>query len=69
VASFVDSGFIKRPTKGDLTMATLINSKIPDFKVQAFAKGDFKTVTQNDLKGKWTIFFFYPADFTYVCPT
>jgi len=48
---------------------TLINSKIPDFKVQAFANGEFKTVTQNDLKGKWSIFFFYPADFTFVCPT
>jgi peroxiredoxin (alkyl hydroperoxide reductase subunit C) len=29
----------------------------------------FKTVTQEDLKGKWSIFFFYPADFTFVCPT
>jgi peroxiredoxin len=48
---------------------TLINSKIPDFKAQAFVNGEFKTVTQNDLKGKWSIFFFYPADFTFVCPT
>ena len=48
---------------------TLINRQIPDFKVQAFHKGEFKTVTQNDLKGKWSIFFFYPADFTFVCPT
>ncbi len=51
------------------TMATLINSMIPDFKVQAFRRGEFATVTQNDLKGKWSIFFFYPADFTFVCPT
>lgn len=50
-------------------MQTLINSKIPDFKVQAYAGGDFKTITQADLKGKWSIFFFYPADFTFVCPT
>ncbi len=50
-------------------MSTLINSKIPDFKMQAYHKGEFKTVTQNDLKGKWSIFFFYPADFTFVCPT
>jgi len=48
---------------------TLINSKIVDFKAQAFVNGEFKTVTQNDLKGKWSIFFFYPADFTFVCPT
>src|SRR5262245_65957255 len=47
----------------------IINSKIPDFKVQAFHNGQFKTVTQADLKGKWSIFFFYPADFTFVCPT
>ena len=50
-------------------MNTLINSKIPDFKVQAYQEGAFKTVTQNDLKGKWSILFFYPADFTFVCPT
>jgi peroxiredoxin len=48
---------------------TLINSKIVDFKAQAFVNNEFKTVTQNDLKGKWSIFFFYPADFTFVCPT
>ena len=50
-------------------MQALINSKIPDFKVQAYHKNGFKTVTQADLKGKWSIFFFYPADFTFVCPT
>ncbi len=50
-------------------MNTLINSKIPDFKVQAYHHGEFRTVSQEDLKGKWSIFFFYPADFTFVCPT
>src|SRR5688572_15758763 len=50
-------------------MNTLINSKIPAFKAQAYQDGKFKTVTQDDLKGKWSIFFFYPADFTFVCPT
>ena len=48
---------------------TIINKRIPDFKVQAFHNGEFKTVTQEQLKGKWSIFFFYPADFTFVCPT
>lgn len=42
---------------------------MPEFKVQAYQDGKFKTVTQQDLKGKWSIFFFYPADFTFVCPT
>src|SRR5574343_1542262 len=50
-------------------MTTLINSKIPEFKVQAYHNENFKTVTQNDLAGKWSVFFFYPADFTFVCPT
>lgn len=50
-------------------METIINSQIPEFSVQAFQNGNFKTVSNNDLKGKWAIFFFYPADFTFVCPT
>jgi NADH-dependent peroxiredoxin subunit C len=50
-------------------MTPIINSRIPDFKAQAFWKDDFKTITQKELQGKWSIFFFYPADFTFVCPT
>jgi peroxiredoxin (alkyl hydroperoxide reductase subunit C) len=50
-------------------MASIINSQIPEFSVQSFQNGDFKTVSNADLKGKWSIFFFYPADFTFVCPT
>ncbi len=50
-------------------MQTFINTKITDFKVQAFHNGDFRAVTQEELKGKWSVFFFYPADFTFVCPT
>ncbi len=50
-------------------MGTIINSKIVDFKVQAYHNNAFKTVSNDDLKGKWSIFFFYPADFTFVCPT
>jgi peroxiredoxin (alkyl hydroperoxide reductase subunit C) len=50
-------------------MQTLINTKVTDFKVQAYHNNNFKTVTQNDLNGKWSVFFFYPADFTFVCPT
>ena len=44
-------------------------SKLPEFKAQAYHKNDFKTVTSKDLAGKWAILFFYPADFTFVCPT
>lgn len=50
-------------------MMNIINTKVTDFSVQAYVNDSFKTVTQNDLKGKWSIFFFYPADFTFVCPT
>jgi peroxiredoxin len=50
-------------------MNTLINTKVPEFKVQAYHENSFKTVTNKDLAGKWAIFFFYPADFTFVCPT
>lgn len=46
-----------------------INERVPEFKVQAYHQGEFKTVTQADLNGKWSVFFFYPADFTFVCPT
>ena len=50
-------------------MQPIINSLIPEFKVEAYKDGQFITVTDQDVKGKWAIFFFYPADFTFVCPT
>ena len=46
-----------------------INQTIPEFSVQAFHNGEFTSVSSDDLKGKWSVFFFYPADFTFVCPT
>lgn len=48
---------------------SLINREIVDFKVQAFVNNEFKEVTKKDVLGKWSVFFFYPADFTFVCPT
>jgi len=48
---------------------SMINKTIPDFKVEAFHNGEFKTITSEDVKGRWSIFLFYPADFTFVCPT
>ena len=48
----------------------IIGSTIKPFKATAFQKGkDFFDVTEADLAGKWAVFFFYPADFTFVCPT
>ncbi|MGI6498349.1 MAG: alkyl hydroperoxide reductase subunit C [Oscillospiraceae bacterium] len=48
---------------------SLIGKEVNDFKVQAFQNGSFKEVTKADLLGKWSVFVFYPADFTFVCPT
>jgi len=50
-------------------MSTLINTTIKPFKTTAYHKGEFVPVTDADLKGKWSVVFFYPADFTFVCPT
>jgi len=48
----------------------IIGSTIKPFKATAFQAGkDFFDVTEGDLAGKWSVFFFYPADFTFVCPT
>ena len=47
----------------------LINTEIKPFSATAFKAGDFVDVSDADLKGKWSIVFFYPADFTFVCPT
>ena len=49
-------------------MAT-INSEIKPFSAQAYHQGQFVPVSDADLKGKWSVVFFYPADFTFVCPT
>ena len=48
---------------------SMINKPIPEFNVEAFHEGEFKTISSEDVKGKWSVFFFYPADFTFVCPT
>lgn len=48
---------------------SLINTEVKPFKATAFHNGKFVEVTEADLKGKWSVVFFYPADFTFVCPT
>lgn len=48
---------------------SLINSTIKPFNANAFKNGEFIEVSDSDLAGKWSVFFFYPADFTFVCPT
>ncbi len=48
---------------------SMIGKEISDFKAEGFVDNNFKTFTKNDILGKWSVFFFYPADFTFVCPT
>ncbi len=48
---------------------SLINTQIKPFSATAFQNGKFIPVTQDTLKGKWAVLMFYPADFTFVCPT
>ena len=48
---------------------SLIGKELNSFSLQAFHENKFKTITKDDLLGKWNVLFFYPADFTFVCPT
>ena len=50
-------------------MQSLINTEILPFKATAYHNGKFVPVSDADLRGKWSVVFFYPADFTFVCPT
>ena len=51
------------------THMSVINTEIKPFKASAYKAGKFIEVSDADVKGKWSVFFFYPADFTFVCPT
>ena len=48
---------------------SLINSEVKPFKATALKNGKFIEVSDADLRGKWSVMFFYPADFTFICPT
>ena len=47
----------------------LLSTPIKPFTATAYKQGKFVDVTDESVKGKWAVFFFYPADFTFVCPT
>ncbi|KAI5915804.1 alkyl hydroperoxide reductase subunit C [Thauera sp. 2A1] len=47
----------------------IINSTVKPFQATAYHEGKFIPVSDETIKGKWSVFFFYPADFTFVCPT
>ncbi|HNT30302.1 MAG TPA: redoxin domain-containing protein [bacterium] len=46
-----------------------VETSIPDFELNAYHHGEIKKVKLSDYRGKWLILYFYPADFTFVCPT
>ncbi|MEK6760826.1 MAG: alkyl hydroperoxide reductase subunit C [Nanoarchaeota archaeon] len=46
-----------------------VNQKVSDFEAKAFHENKVKKIKLSDYKGKWVVVFFYPADFTFVCPT
>ena len=46
-----------------------VGQKAPEFSVEAYVNGQIKKVSLSDYKGKWVVLFFYPRDFTFVCPT
>jgi len=48
---------------------SLINTTVAPFKANAYHNGQFVEVTEASLRGRWNVLFFYPADFTFVCPT
>ncbi|WP_339898928.1 alkyl hydroperoxide reductase subunit C [uncultured Gilvimarinus sp.] len=50
-------------------MSGYINSQLKPFNAKAYVNGDFIDISDKDVLGKWGVFFFYPADFTFVCPT
>jgi alkyl hydroperoxide reductase subunit AhpC len=50
-------------------MPAFVTQPAPDFTADAVVNGEFKTIKLSDYKGKYVVLFFYPLDFTFVCPT
>jgi len=48
---------------------SLVTKQAPGFELEGVANGDFTNVKLQDVRGKWVVMFFYPLDFTFVCPT
>ncbi len=55
--------------KEEINIMSMIGKEVASFNVQAYVENAFKVVSKEDILGKWSVFFFYPADFTFVCPT
>jgi len=61
----------RNPEQKEGKMSSLVLKEMPEFKMEAFnaETGKFITVSSDQYKGKWAVICFYPADFTFVCPT
>ena len=46
-----------------------VAERAPEFELEALADGEFRNISLNEYKGKWVVLFFWPLDFTFVCPT
>jgi len=55
--------------KNKKKMSAKIGKPAPEFKATAVVDGNFKDISLKDFKGKYVVLFFYPLDFTFVCPT
>ena len=67
--TFKNQHMLARNTLRRLYPMVIINQLAPDFHQDAFINGGIKKIKLSDYKGKWVILFFYPADFTFVCPS
>ena len=52
-----------------MSTSVKVGTLAPEFKAQSYVTGQFKEVSLKDYQGKWVCLFFYPLDFTFVCPT
>jgi peroxiredoxin (alkyl hydroperoxide reductase subunit C) len=68
-ASLQSCVFISHLNSKEEYLLGIISSEIKPFNATAFRQGEFVEISEADVKGKWSVFFFYPADFTFVCPT
>ena len=66
---FVTLNFILKLFTSEVFFMSLIGKEVLPFKAQAFKNGEFVEVTEQNFKGQWSVICFYPADFTFVCPT
>lgn len=56
-------------TPNDYLLQVKVGEVVPEFEFEAYQNGEIKTMSLSQLRGKWVVLVFYPADFTFICPT